>query len=258
MGNNVSQQTEKRKARHTQTLSPPQKSSQRFSTSSLAASVGLSKRPPRQDSSIPPSPPPTTIVAVSEPEPQPELQQHGKPPTPPPPPPEKESIPEPISEVRFVLACLTAASRSHLLSFLSSTRCSFHRTTTIRTLTLKEQSCHLNPLPFLARYVLPICHHTYRSEKEGPIYSSSLHYRSFWFSRSDITYLLAAVSHRSDAWKRHLCYRKRGHTHQDRQILCLQSHQQEAHGGKGAHGEHRYAACFVLSRCDVAGGASCS
>jgi hypothetical protein len=105
MGNTVSQQAEKRKTRRAQTLSPPQNPSQRFSTSTLAASVGLSKRSPQQNSSVPSSPPPT-IVAVPESEPQPEPEQDTKPPTPPPPPPEKESIPEPVIEVRFDLVLL--------------------------------------------------------------------------------------------------------------------------------------------------------
>lgn len=96
MGNTASQQAEKRKTRRAQTLSPPQKPSQRFSTTTLAASVGLSKRSPQPNSSVPSSPPPT-IVAVPEPEPQSEPEQDSKPPTPPPPP-EKDSIPEPVIE----------------------------------------------------------------------------------------------------------------------------------------------------------------
>ncbi|KAG1742970.1 Pkinase-domain-containing protein [Suillus occidentalis] len=94
MGNTASQQAEKRKTRRAQTLSP-QKPSQRFSTTTLAASVGLSKRSPQPNSSVPSSPPPT-IVAVPEPEPQPEPKQDSKPP----PPPEKDSIPEPVIEYR--------------------------------------------------------------------------------------------------------------------------------------------------------------
>ncbi|KAG1872899.1 kinase-like domain-containing protein [Suillus subalutaceus] len=108
MGNNVSQQSEKRKARHAQTLSPPQKSSQRFSTSSLAASVGLSKRSPRQNSSVPSLSPPT-IFAVPEPLPQPEPEQDSKPSTPPPPPPEKESIPEPVIEGSYAQGAIMSS-----------------------------------------------------------------------------------------------------------------------------------------------------
>lgn len=172
MGNNVSQQAEKRKSRRAQTLAPPQKPSHRFSTSTLAASVGLSKRSQQQTSSVASSPPPT-IVAVPEPEPQLEPEQVSKPPTPPPPPPEKESIPESVIEVRFDLVCSTAASKSHLLPIPPSTPCSFHRTTRIRTLTLKEQSCRLNLLPFLVRYVLEFCRPQLSSRKEGIICSSS-------------------------------------------------------------------------------------
>jgi hypothetical protein len=146
MGNNVSQQIEKRKTRRAQSLTAaPQKPPQRFAT--LIASVGLSKRSP-QPSSVPATPPPPTRATV--PEPQAEPEQEPEPPVSPQT--EKENRPESEPEASLIWASSTAVN--HLSFNLPSIHHSFDRATTIRTLTPKQRSCQLNPPPFLVRYVL--------------------------------------------------------------------------------------------------------
>ncbi|KAJ8582577.1 Pkinase-domain-containing protein [Rhizopogon salebrosus TDB-379] len=105
MGNNVSQQIEKRKTRRAQSLTAaPQKPPQRFAT--LIASVGLSKRSP-QPSSVPATPPPPTKATVPEPEPQAEPEQEPEPPVSPQT--EKENRPESEPEDSYAQAAIMPA-----------------------------------------------------------------------------------------------------------------------------------------------------
>lgn len=72
MGNNVSQQIEKRKTRRAQSLTPAPPKPQRFSTATLVASaVGLGKRSP-PPSSVPATPPTNAVMPESEPQQEPE------------------------------------------------------------------------------------------------------------------------------------------------------------------------------------------
>jgi len=184
MGNNVSQQIEKHKARRAQSLTPSPPKPQRFST--LVASVGLGKRSPPL-SSVPPTPPLTkTIMPEPEPHPEPEPQQEpeaeresGPPAVPSQT--EKEGLPESVPEVIWLdLSCSL-----QLIQLLPSSPIypSLAQSTTTRTLTLKQQLCLLNQPPFLVRYVL----HTYSAAQLSPgCYSSEA--AAFIFAFSDLTF----------------------------------------------------------------------
>lgn len=131
MGNNVSQQLEKRKAKRAQTLTPLQKPPRRFSTNTLVASVGLGKR--SSPSSLVPA---TSPIKAAAPEPaspqmgqEQESEQEPQRESEPPPVPsqtEKENQPESVPEVSLDLSHrlqLLFSSSSNLLS----TRCSINR-----------------------------------------------------------------------------------------------------------------------------------
>lgn len=62
---------------------------------------------------------------------------------------------------------------------------------------------------------------------------------------------IPAVSHGKDTRERHLRYREGGRAHQDRQILCLQSYQQETHGGPRTYGPSHFASCIASSMLTI-------
>lgn len=185
MGNNVSQQIDKHKTRRAQSLTPPPQKPQRFST--LIASVGLSKRPP-PPSSVPATPPLTKVI-MPEPEPQQEPEQEPERESGPPAVPsqtEKEGLPDSVPEVTWLdLSCSL-----QLIQLLPSSPIylSLAQSTTIRTLTLKQQLCLLNQPPFLVRYVLHTSYllgSTVIARGRGCYLSAAA---AFIFSFSDLTF----------------------------------------------------------------------
>ena len=56
------------------------------------------------------------------------------------------------------------------------------------------------------------------------------------------------VQNRKDSWQRHVRHRQGGRSHQDRNLLCLQGDQQEAHGGQRTHGTFISSAYLPLCR----------